>query len=73
MKELDLFSGKSFKFFGSDDIKVTGIILSSKLFFNDKTEPIFKELELKAREDLKTDNVTDTVYELFKKIYGKNS
>tara|TARA_Y100000592_G_scaffold34420_1_gene54730 strand:+ start:6601 stop:7188 length:588 start_codon:yes stop_codon:yes gene_type:complete len=55
-----------------DDIEKSHVRMI-QLFFNDKTEPIFKELELKAREDLQTDNVTDTVFELFKKIYGKNS
>lgn len=52
-----------------DDIEKSHVRMV-QLFFNDKTEPIFKELELKAREDLETDNVTDTVFELFKKHYG---
>ena len=44
-----------------------------QLFFNDKTEPIFKQLELKARKELNTDNVTDSVFKLFKQVYGKDS
>jgi|TARA_R110002074_G_scaffold145232_1_gene293941 hypothetical protein len=55
-----------------DDIEKSHVRMI-QLFFNDKTEPIFKQLELKARKELDTDNVTDSVFKLFKQVYGKDS
>ena len=55
-----------------DDIEKSHVRMI-QLFFNDKTEPIFKQLELKARKELNTDNVTDSVFKLFKQVYGKDS
>ena len=40
-----------------------------QLFMNTQTEPQFKEWELKLRKEYKTDNLTDTVYEVMKKAY----
>lgn len=39
-----------------------------QLFLNDTTEPIFKKMELHLREELETDNLTDTVFEVMKKM-----
>ena len=39
-----------------------------QLFLNDKTEPIFKKNELYLRQELETDNLTDTVFEVMNKM-----
>ncbi len=39
-----------------------------QLFLNDDTEPIFKKMELKLREEFNTDNLTDTVFKALEKL-----
>lgn len=52
--------------FPEDDLE-TSHVKMVQLFLNTKTEPLFKKWELKLREIYKTDNLTDTVYEVLKK------
>lgn len=58
--------------FPEDDFE-TSHVKMVQLFLNTKTEPLFKKWELQLREIYKTDNLTDTVYEVMKKAYNNES
>ena len=55
--------------FPEDDLESSHVKMI-QLFLNTKTEPLFKKWELKLREIYKTDNLTDTVYEVIKKEFN---
>jgi len=55
--------------FPEDDLESSHVKMI-QLFLNTKTEPLFKKWELKLREIYKTDNLTDTVYEVIKKEFS---
>tara|TARA_R110000803_G_scaffold198484_3_gene262245 strand:+ start:971 stop:1564 length:594 start_codon:yes stop_codon:yes gene_type:complete len=57
--------------FPEDDLENSHVKMV-QLFLNTNTEPEFKKWELALREDLGTDNVTDTVYECIKLLYEQS-
>jgi hypothetical protein len=57
--------------FPEDDLENSHVKMV-QLFLNINTEPEFKKWELALREDLGTDNVTDTVYECIKLLYEQS-
>jgi len=55
--------------FPEDDLENSHVKMV-QLFLNTKTEFLFKKWELKLREIYKTENLTDTVYEVLKKEFN---